>query len=276
MTNESPSPLARPLVLLPACSKTVDGLPFHAVGDKYVRALAAGAGVQPLLLPNLAELADPRPLLDQVDGLLMTGSPSNVHPSHWGRDDLDEPSRPHDPARDAVSLDLIRAAIERDLPLFCICRGFQELNVALGGSLYPRLHEVEGRMDHRSLASGEMSLDYGPRHDLRVSGWFAELFGAETIRINSLHHQGIETLAPGLVAEGLAPDGTIEAVRVREAKGFAIGVQWHPEYDLVTNPQITNPQITNPQITNPQSAALFRAFGEAVGRRQQRRLALAA
>ncbi len=251
----------RPLVLLPACSKTVHGLPFHAVGDKYVRALAEAANAQPLMLPNLAELADPRPLLDQVDGLLMTGSLSNVHPDRFNRPELEETSKPHDRARDAVSLDLIQAALERGLPLFCICRGFQELNVVLGGRLFARLHEVEGRMDHRSLASGEMVLDYGPRHDLTVAGWFAERVGKQSVRINSLHHQGIDSLAPGLIAEGWAPDGTIEAVRVADAKGLAIGVQWHPEYDV---------------MTNPDSMALFRAFGAAIAERQRRRLARAA
>ncbi|MEO1192949.1 MAG: gamma-glutamyl-gamma-aminobutyrate hydrolase family protein [Pseudomonadota bacterium] len=239
----------RPLVLLPACTKTVDAMPFHTVGDKYVRAVAAASGAQPLLLPNLAELADPRPLLDQVDGLLMTGSPSNVHPRHYERPDLEEPSLPHDEARDAVSLDLIRAALERGLPLLCICRGFQELNVALGGSLYPRLYEVAGRDDHRSPATGDMSIDYAARHSLRVVGWFADLFGAEEIQVNSLHHQGIAQLAPALTAEGWAPDGTIEAVRVTDAKGFAVGVQWHPEYQV---------------LGNPDSGALFAAFGKAV------------
>lgn len=246
-----------PLVLLPACSKGFDGMPFHAVGDKYVRAVAEAAEAQPLLLPNLAELIDPRPLLDQVDGLLMTGSPSNVHPRHYCRPDLIEESAPHDEARDAVTLGLILAALEREIPLLCICRGFQELNVALGGSLYPRLHEVPGRMDHRSPGTGDMAIDYAPRHSLALSGWFRELFGHERIQVNSLHHQGIETLAPGLVAEGLAPDGTIEAVRVAEAAGFAAGVQWHPEYRV---------------LENPQSVALFAAFGRAVAARRQARL----
>ncbi len=125
---------SRALVLLPACSKTIDGMAFHAVGDKYVHALAEAAGVQPLLLPNLAELADSLQLLDRVDVLSMTGSPSNVHPGHFDRPDLEEASKPHDPARNAVSLDPIRAALERGLPLLCICRGFQELHVALGGT----------------------------------------------------------------------------------------------------------------------------------------------
>ncbi|GAB5471562.1 MAG: gamma-glutamyl-gamma-aminobutyrate hydrolase family protein [Rhodospirillales bacterium] len=245
------------MVLLPACSKTIDAMPFHTVGDKYVRALAEASAVQPLLLPNLAELIDPLSMLDQVDGLLMTGSPSNVHPRHYRRPDLAAPSEPHDEARDAVSLDLILAALERGLPLLCICRGFQELNVALGGSLFPRLQEVPGRMDHRSPATGDMTVDYAPRHSLRVEGWFETLFAAKEIQVNSLHHQGIETLAPGLVAEGWAPDGTIEAVRVTAAKGFAAGVQWHPEYRV---------------LENPQSVALFAAFGEAVAARQARRL----
>jgi len=245
-----------PLVLLPACTKTVDGMSFHAVGDKYVRAVAEAAEAQPLLLPNLAELIDPRAILDQVDGLLMTGSPSNVHPRHYGRPDLEELSVPHDEPRDAVTLGLIHGALERGLPLLCICRGFQELNVALGGTLYPRLHEVPGRLDHRSPATGDMAVDYAPRHALAVEGWFEETFGAPEIQVNSLHHQGIETLAPRLVAEGRAPDGTVEAVRVTDAEGFAVGVQWHPEYRV---------------LENPDSVALFAAFGRAVAARQRAR-----
>ncbi len=257
MTASAP----RPLVLLPACTRMFGNWPFHTVGDKYLRALAEASGVQPLILPNLADLVDPLPLLDQVDGLLMTGSPSNVHPSHYGREDLEPVAKPFDPARDAISLAMIRGAVERGVPLFCICRGFQEMNVALGGSLHPRLHVLEDRRDHRSLATGERDIDYGPRHALTLAGWFAELFGQEAIMINSLHHQGIDSLAPGLVAEGWAPDGTIEAVRAPGAKALAIGVQWHPEYGV---------------MDNPQSLALFRAFGAAVAEHQGRRLALAA
>lgn len=260
----SPAPdQQKPLVAVPACMKEVGGLPFHAVGDKYVRAVAEAAGAVPLMIPNLGEFFDPAGLLAGLDGLLMTGSVSNVHPRHYGL--APSPAaEPHDEARDAVTLPLIRAAIEQGVPLLCICRGFQELNVVLGGTLHARVHEVPGRIDHRSPNSGVHDVDYAPRHAVRLAAGsqLRGILGKAEIQVNSLHWQGIDRLAEGLVAEGLAPDGTIEAVAVKGARAFALGVQWHPEYKV---------------MANPDSVLLFRAFGDAVrARRGARGRAVAA
>lgn len=247
----------KPLVAVPACMKEVGGLPFHAVGDKYVRAVAEAAGAVPLMIPNLGEFFDPAALLAGLDGLLMTGSVSNVHPRHYGL--APSPAaEPHDEARDAVTLPLIRAAIEQGVPLLCICRGFQELNVVLGGTLFARVHEVPGRLDHRSPNSGHHDTDYAARHALRLTpgGQLASILGKDEIQVNSLHWQGIDRLAEGLAVEGKAPDGTIEAVSVKGARAFALGVQWHPEYKV---------------MSNPDSVLLFRAFGEAVSKRRAAR-----
>lgn len=250
--------LPLPLVALPACVKSWDGQNFHYLGDKYARSLAEVSGVLPLVIPSLGEeLIDVGDLVARIDGLLMTGSPSNVHPSHYGEKASPE-AEPFDPHRDATSLKLIREALRTGLPLLCICRGFQELNVALGGTLYPRVHEVDGRLDHRRPQSDDLDVQYGPNHSLRLvqGSAFATLFGTDTIEVNSLHWQAVKDLAPGLVAEGLAPDGTIEAVRVADAKGFALGVQWHPEYKAKENPI---------------SVKLFEAFGDAVREHAARR-----
>lgn len=251
------STLSKPLVAVPACMKEVGGLPFHAVGDKYVRAVAEAAGAVPLMIPNLGEFFDPATLLAGLDGLLMTGSVSNVHPRHYGL--APSPAaEPHDEARDAVTLPLIRAAIDQGVPLLCICRGFQELNVVLGGTLHARVHEVPGRLDHRSPNTGHHDTDYAARHALRLvpGGQLARILGKDEIQVNSLHWQGIDRLAEGLAVEGEAPDGTIEAVSVRGARAFALGVQWHPEYKV---------------MSNPDSVLLFRAFGEAVSKRRATR-----
>jgi putative glutamine amidotransferase len=242
--------------------KDVGGQPFHAVGDKYVRALAEVAGVQPVILPNLDEFVDARSLLPLLDGLMLTGSPSNVHPSHYGTDQSAE-HEPHDPARDAVTLPLIRAALDEGVPLLAICRGFQELNVVLGGTLHPAVHHIEGRMDHRSPQTGTMARDYAPRHPLALTpgGRLAAILGTDSIEVNSLHRQAIDRLAEGLAVEGTAPDGTIEAISVKGARGFTLGVQWHPEYCA---------------IDNPDSVKLFRAFGAAVAERHRQRLRAAA
>lgn len=252
----------KPLVAVPACVKDMGGHPFHAVGDKYVRAVAEAAGALPLMIPNLGGYFDPAALIEGFDGLLMTGSLSNVHPRHYGRDP-DPTAAPHDEARDAVTLPLIRAALVKGVPLFCVCRGFQELNVVLGGTLHTRLHELPGRLDHRSPATGDHDVDYAPRHGLTVTrgGLLHRILGREQIQVNSLHWQGIDRLAEGLTAEGVAPDGTIEAVSVKGAAAFALGVQWHPEYKV---------------MENPDSVLLFRAFGEAVAARRRARAKAAA
>jgi putative glutamine amidotransferase len=241
-----------PLVGVTSCLKLRDEAHFHSVGDKYVDAVVAGAAALPVLIPALGERLDPDGLLDRLDGLLVTGSPSNVDPKHYGG----PPPRPGnetDPARDATTLPLIRRAIARGVPLLAICRGLQELNVALGGTLHQYLHEVPGRRDHRSDKSKAYAERYGRlAHaiDLAPGGRLQAIFeGAARIEVNSLHGQGIDRLASSLLVEATAEDGTIEAVSVKDAKNFALAVQWHPEWQV---------------LDNPWSRRLFAVFGAAV------------
>jgi putative glutamine amidotransferase len=224
------------------------------------------AGALPLIFAGDPAITDIDDLLETIDGVLLTGARANVHPSYFGAEE--HPSyEPYDRRRDALALQLIRVCVERGVPLFGLCRGFQEMNVAFGGSLHPEIRDLPGRMNHRMprLPNGEIHPDqevvYGERHDVRLvpGGVFAKLLGKETIRVNSLHGQGI--LEPGqrIVVEGRAEDGTIEAISVADAPGFALGVQWHAEYDpqhLAVN------------------RALFQAFGKAVSDYQRRRYGL--
>jgi putative glutamine amidotransferase len=239
-----------PVVGIPACLVVPDRFAFHQVGDKYVTAVLDGAGALPLLIPALGAQLDPDHLLSRLDGLLITGSPSNVAPQHYGGQAA-RPDSPGDPARDATTLPLIRRALGAAVPLFAICRGLQELNVALGGSLHQEVHALPGRLDHRSDKTVAQEERYAPAHTVRLSpggALQALLGGAETIMVNSLHGQAIDRLAPGLAIEALAPDGTIEAVRVVGARGFVVAVQWHPEWRVQDNPV---------------SRRLFAAFGAA-------------
>jgi putative glutamine amidotransferase len=224
---------------------------------------AVAADALPLIFAADPELTDVDALLEAVDGILLTGARANVHPSRF-RVEPHAGHEPYDERRDSVALPLIEACVARGVPVFGLCRGFQEMNVAFGGSLHPEIRELPGRMNHRMprLENGEIHPDptviFADRHDVRLvpGGVFAKLFGQETIRVNSLHGQGI--LEPGerVVVEGTAEDGTIEAIRIADARGFALGVQWHAEYD--------------PQ-SNPVNRALFRAFGEALSRRRSER-----
>lgn len=238
------------IVGIPACARTRNGVLWHETPARYAAAVEGGAGAVPIMIPPMgeAQLA----VLDRLDGLLVPGSPSNVHPDQYAGGDSQTPEM-HDAARDATSLPLIRAAIARGLPVLAICRGIQELNVALGGTLHQAVHAVPGRLDHRA-GEGPVEVRYGPKHDVRLSGWLARMLGADRLIVNSLHGQAVDRLAPGLVVEAVAADGTIEAVRVADAAGFAIGVQWHPEWAY---------------LDNPASLALFRAFGEACRSYQQ-------
>jgi putative glutamine amidotransferase len=240
---------SKPLIGLPACSRTIEGMPYHTVGDKYLRAVAEAAGGIPLVIPAFGDVLDPSDLVARLDGLLLTGSPSNVHPSHYGAP-ASPAAEPHDAPRDATTLPLIRAALKEGLPLLAICRGMQELNVALGGSLHARVHELPGRDDHRRPTHEDLNVQYGPRHPVHLSagGAMASLAGSETLMVNSLHWQAVDRLAPDLTAEAVAPDGTIEAVAVRNARAFALGVQWHPEYRA---------------LEDAFSTRLFAAFGTA-------------
>ena len=224
----------KPLIGISCCVKPfgVFNTPNHAASDSYVRAVLGPVDGIPVLLPAAGEALVPG-ILPRLDGLILTGSRSNVCPEHYCGPAHAE-GTPEDPARDSTTLPLIRAAIAAGVPLLAICRGFQELNVALGGTLDQRIQDLPGRFDQSTPADQPLAaLRTAKAHALRLApgSAFARVANAETIAVNSLHNQGIARLAPRLVAEGWAPDGTIEAVRVRDARGFALGVQWHPEYD---------------------------------------------
>ena len=225
-------------------------------GERNLAAVTAVTGALPLIFAGAPSITDIGDLLATVDGIVLTGARANVHPSRFAT----EPHAKHEPYdedRDSVALPLVEACVARGVPLFGICRGFQEMNVAYGGSLHPEIRELPGRMNHRMprLENGEIHPDpevvFADRHDVRLTpgGAFARLFGRDTIRVNSLHGQGILEAGKRVVIEGVAEDETIEAIRIDGAEGFALGVQWHAEYD--------------PE-TNPVNRALFEAFGEAV------------
>ena len=222
---------------------------FHMVGEKYIEAVAQGANAVPVLIPALGSEIDLPSLLDACDGLLLTGSASNVEPHHYGGP-ASQPGTLHDPNRDATTLPLIPQAIALGLPVLAICRGFQEMNVAFGGTLFQRLHEVPGYLDHREDESTSLDVQYGPAHEvlLEPGGALRKIAGQDRLQVNSLHWQGIQTLGKDLAVEARAPDGVIEAFRVSSAPKFALSVQWHPEWQFEKNPF---------------SRALFAAFGEA-------------
>jgi putative glutamine amidotransferase len=229
----------KPLIGISCCVKPfgVFGTPNHAASESYVRVALGPAGGIPVLLPAAGEALVPE-ILPRLDGLILTGSRSNVCPDHYDGPPHAE-GTPEDHARDATTLPLIRAAIAAGLPVLAICRGFQELNVALGGSLDQRIQDLPGRIDHSTPADQRYArVRTAKAHSVRLapeSPLVAMAGGATELAVNSLHNQGIARLAPRLLAEGWAPDGTIEAVRVRDARGFALGVQWHPEYDGETD-----------------------------------------
>ncbi len=224
-------------------------------GERNFRAVARAAGAMPLMFAACPEITEIEALLGLVDGILLTGARANVHPTHFGTAP-DPKHEPYDERRDALALPLIRACVDRGIPLFGICRGFQEMNVAFGGSLHPEIRELPGRMNHRMprLPTGEIHPDptvvFAERHDvtLKPDGTFARLLGLPSIRVNSLHGQGILDSGARVIVEGVAEDGTIEAITIADAPGFALGVQWHAEYAAQTNPV---------------NSTLFRAFGEA-------------
>jgi putative glutamine amidotransferase len=247
----------RPVVGVIGSAHLVEGkFTAQRVGERPLRAVAETAGALPLIFAGTPEITDVGALLDAVDGILLTGARANVHPSHFGKD-AHPAHEPYDRGRDAIALAVIEACVARGVPLFGICRGLQEMNVAFGGSLHPEIRDLPGRMNHRMprLPNGEPHPDieviFADRHDVRLKpgGVFAKLLGAETIRVNSLHGQGI--LEPGqrVVVEGIAEDDTIEAIAIADAPGFALGVQWHAEHDA---------------NRNPINRTLFEAFGSAL------------
>jgi putative glutamine amidotransferase len=248
--SESIKP-SKPVVLVPACNRMMGDHPFQMAGKKYVDAVRL-AGCLPLIVPSV----DPDKASDELDellaladGVLLTGSQSNVHPSHFGEDVHDE-SLPLDRVRDHWTLPLIPKAIALGMPLFAICRGFQEANVALGGSLHQAVQEQAGLHDHRAAKDQPVEIQYGLSHEVEVvpGGLLERLLGDRPFQVNSLHGQGIKRMAPGLRIEAVAHDGLIEAFTISQARGFALCVQWHPEWRAADNPV---------------SMALLGAFGRA-------------
>ena len=257
--------LLRPRIGVPVDCKLIGTDPSHVVGEKYLAAVAHAANAIPLVLPARAAGAEQASLetrisaddqLVDLDGLFLTGSPSNMEPWRYGSD---APGvGPFDPQRDANNLALLGAAMARDMPVFAVCRGFQELNVACGGTLYTAVQDVPGLSDHRDDHDAPRERRYAPAHPVELvsDGWMAGLLDTQEISVNSLHSQGIDRLGPALRAEGHAPDGLVEAVRHRDLR-FVVGVQWHPEWRYGDNPV---------------SMALFHAFGEACRVFRQQRL----
>lgn len=251
MSVSNPKPLVGVPVSMMTDSETTTVR--HVAGDKYIRTLAHESDVVPMLIPAFGDLIDVHEIVRRIDGLMLTGGRANIEPHHYGgRPFPDDEHR--DPDRDATVLPLIRACVDEGIPVFGVCRGIQEINVALGGSLHYRIHEVPGKLDHRMLRGGTREQRFGPRHPISLTpgGVLERLAGAGETMVNSLHGQGIDRLGDGLAVEALAPDGVIEAVGLPGASAFTIGVQWHAE------------QHYGDEIL---SDALFRAFGEAARER---------
>lgn len=248
--------MALPYVMIPCDNRVIGGHLYYALGRKYADAVRLASGCLPLIVPT-GGASEFEPYLELADGILLTGSPANVHPSHFGQEVRDT-SLPLDLERDSVTLPLVRLAVERGIPLLAICRGLQEINVAMGGSLHQAIHELPGKRDHRDSGSADLDEQYGPAHEVEIvaNSHLEQIVGTRHITVNSLHGQGIDVLAPGLVAEAIAPDHIIEAVRVAAHPGFSLGVQWHPEWKV---------------LDNPVSVCIFGAFGEACRVYRQRR-----
>ena len=243
------SEVIKPIVGLPSDTYWKDDQMYHSIGDKYLRAVHDVAGCLPVMVPSLGDVHDLDATLDRLDAVVMTGATSNVHPPRFGV----EPSEAHEPydhQRDETTLKMITKVLERGMPLLCICRGYQELNVVFGGTLATEIQLGEGRLDHRSPESDDIDVRYGPVHDIaiREGGLLHRILGKTSTVVNTVHRQGIDRLADGLTVEATAPDGIIEAVTIDDASGFALGVQWHPEYKAAQNAD---------------SVKLFEAFGQA-------------
>ncbi len=239
----------KPIIGVPADRRMVDPHPFHMVGEKYLHALVEGSNGLPLIIPALGDSLESDDILASVDGLLFTGSPSNVEPHHYAG----EPSEPgtlHDPNRDALTLPLAKRAIEKGVPVLALCRGHQELNVVLGGTLHQEVHEVPGLANHREDPDDPLDVQYGPSHTVNLveGGILHGLAGTTTVMVNSLHSQGVAKLANGVSVEAVSDDGLIEAFNVDSVPGFALSIQWHPEWQFAQNEF---------------SVAIFRTFGDA-------------
>ncbi|PHV12542.1 gamma-glutamyl-gamma-aminobutyrate hydrolase family protein [Chitinimonas sp. BJB300] len=247
----------KPLVALVADRKQLGLHPFHCVGEKYITAVIGGADCLVMLVPALGDLQEADAILDCVDGLLFTGSVSMVDPKHYNGPTLPE-GQQLDAARDQTAMPLMKAAVARGMPVFAICRGFQEMNVVFGGSLLQKVHETPGMIDHREDSDASLDVQYGPAHLVQFTqgGLIQRTSGLQMYQVNSIHNQGVERLGAGLIAEAIAPDGLVEAFSVQDAKAFALAVQWHPEWQYASNPL---------------SESLFKAFGDDCRRYQASR-----
>lgn len=248
---------SKPVIGVPADRRILGPHPFHMVGEKYLKALTDGAGALPLVLPVLADDVDIDALLAAVDGILLTGSPSDIEPHHYDGESSRDGTL-HDPERDALTLPLAKRAIETGVPLLAVCRGFQELNVALGGSLHQHVNEVPGYHNHKEDPEDPLDVQYGPSHPVALvdGGLLCRLHAEASAMVNSLHGQGVRRLADGVSVEAIADDGLVEAFSVDGAREFALAVQWHPEWRV---------------RDNPFSLEIFNAFGDAARQRAAKR-----
>jgi putative glutamine amidotransferase len=239
----------RPLIGVVSDRRMQGAHPFHMVGEKYLQALADGADAYPVALPSLAEGFDVRDIIDRLDGVFLTGSPSNLEPRHY-MGDPSEPGTWHDPERDIAALALIPAVIRVGMPLFAVCRGFQEMNVSFGGTLHQLVHEVPGYRVHKENPDDPLDLQYSASHEVEFvdGGLLQRITGQKGAAVNSLHSQAVDRLGAELEVEAHAEDGLVEGFTVKNAPGFTLGVQWHPEWKV---------------LEDPVSSAIFRAFGDA-------------
>ena len=247
----------KPIIGVPADRRVYDPHPYHMVGEKYLKAVIEAAQAVPLIIPVLADDLAIDELVDQVDGVLLSGSISDIEPPHYGSEN-DDPDALRDPHRDAMTLPIAKHALETGVPLFAVCRGFQELNVALGGTLHQKVAEVPGYHNHKENPEDPIDVQYGPAHPVSLvdGGLLAGLAGTDSVLVNSLHGQGVNKLAEGVTVEAIADDGLIEAFTVDGAENFALAVQWHPEWRT---------------LENDLSRAIFRAFGDACRERAAKR-----
>ncbi|HGG05273.1 MAG TPA: gamma-glutamyl-gamma-aminobutyrate hydrolase family protein [Aliiroseovarius sp.] len=242
--------MSRPVIGIIGNHSLIDGqYPAYTSGEMNAAAISCVAEAMPLLIPSHPDFVSVEELLDTFDGFLLTGGRPNVHPEEYGEDPTDAHGD-FDRCRDAITLPLVRACVERGQPVFGICRGFQEMNVAMGGTLYPEIRDLPGRMNHRMPPEGTLEEKFALRHKvlLREGGVFHKLFGATEVMTNTLHGQGIKTTGPRVQIDGQAEDGTPEAIYIDNAPGFALSVQWHPEFNAANDP-----------VSRP----LFEAFGSA-------------
>jgi putative glutamine amidotransferase len=250
---------SKPLIGVPADRRVLDPHPFQMAGEKYLDALTKGSDALPLIIPLMPGDVDVDELLATFDGLFLTGSYSNVEPHHYDGEPSAEGTL-HDPHRDAVTLPLVKRALESGVPVLAVCRGFQELNVALGGTLHQNVHEVPGYHNHLENKDDPLDVQYGPSHAVNFTdgGLLGKLAASGSAMVNSLHAQGVAKLASGVTVEAVADDGLVEAFRVDDAAAFALAVQWHPEWRVQRNEL---------------SMAIFKAFGDACrGRASQRQV----